>query len=264
MTNVPYSLIALVGLPRSGTTLVHKILSNHSLVDGIIEPYQFHRHNHYSQTQLTELCNDLKINIDANRAILVKETTTRQVNIEHTLDLLASARSQGVYTGLIILVRSPFEAYLSQVEASSMLWKIKKVINIDNASFRQFAKVNLNAMRHIAWRGRAQHFRFVSYRQFCRNLSCETARLMGVFPLRFEPEQVSLEPSDIQGGDHKVYTTNQVTYSDRSDEASALLKKLKDSDQLRTMRRYDEFCTELERLSDADAMDRYCEIVLMR
>jgi len=34
------SVIARVGLPRSGTTLVHRMLSMHSQVDGIIEPYQ--------------------------------------------------------------------------------------------------------------------------------------------------------------------------------------------------------------------------------
>lgn len=262
--NAPYSLISLVGLPRSGTTLVHKILSAHSLVDGIIEPYQSRRDNEYSQTQLTAVCKDFKINPSTERAILVKETTTRQVNMIHTLDLLANARFKGIYTGLIILVRSPFEAYLSQVEAANTLWKIKHSINSDNDFFVQFAMSNLNAMQHIARRGRAQHYRFVSYRRFCQNLLCETARLMGVFPFRFEPKQVRLEQSANQGGDPKVYKTDKVVYSDRSAEVSTLLKKLKNSDLLYSMRVYDDFCDELDTLSDAEAMDRFSEIVLLR
>lgn len=262
MTN-PYSLVVLIGLPRSGTTLVHRILDAHSQVDGIIEPYQVRRKIDYSETSVARLCRDFKIAPSVDRALLVKETTTRDINVTLSLDLLDNARNDGIYTALIVLFRSPFEAYLSQIEASRSLWGEKKMLSINDKSFAQFARTSLRSLEHIVRRGRAQHYRLVSYRKFCTDLPCEIARLMGVFPLRFEHEQTQLQLTPPKGGDPKTYTKNTVTYSDRSAEVKKLLATLSDTSLRRQMEAYEIFCHQVETMSDRDAIDRLSELVIM-
>ena len=263
MLKTPYSLVALVGLPRSGTTLVHRILATHSLVDGIVEPYQSRRETEYSETQVTRLCADFDINPSTDRALLVKETTTRASNLELIFELLENARNEGIYTALIVLFRSPFEAYLSQVEASRTLWKKKTMMEVDDQSFAQFATMTLNSLEVIARHGRAQHYRLVSYRKFCADLECEIARLMGVFPLRYEPAQATIHTQSPQGGDPKAYLKDRVIHSDRSMEVKKLLGELTETPLRRRMEMYQEFCNQVETMSDKDGIDRLSELVIM-
>ena len=98
----PYSVVALIGLPRSGTTIVYRSISAHSRVDGIIEPYQTRRADDYDEACIDAICEDFEIEAANDRSLLVKETATRLVNIRLTLDLLQNARLEGCLTGLIM------------------------------------------------------------------------------------------------------------------------------------------------------------------
>ena len=136
------AVIGLIGLPRSGTTLIHRAMAAHSRADGVIEPYQAGRAQGYCTTDLSRFLVDHRIAPDADRALIVKETTTRSANVQHLFELLASAQLLGVYVGLVLILRCPFEAYLSQIEASRRLWKEKKLISHSVSTFKTFVDVS--------------------------------------------------------------------------------------------------------------------------
>ena len=263
-TAAPYSVIALVGLPRSGTTLVHRMLSMHSQVDGIIEPYQQGRDTDYAKTNIFKLCSDFEIEPCPEKAILVKETATREINVIRTLDLLENARNHHLYTGLIVLFRSPFEAYLSHVEASSK-WLKSNPLVINQKTFTHFANDTLQSLDHIVRRARTQHYRLVSYRTLCADVENEIARLMAVFPLRYEHQQTTLQSRIPKGGgDPKAHASNTITFSDRSADVTKLLIQLKDTPLRRKMQAYHRFCQQFETMSETDALDWLSDIVIMR
>ncbi|MEM9009990.1 MAG: sulfotransferase [Pseudomonadota bacterium] len=258
----PYALIALIGLPRSGTTLTARMIAAHSKVDGIVEPYHVRRGDNYREDDVHALAQSFDITPKPARAIFVKETTTRVANVDATLDLLHKARQQGVPTGLIVLLRSPFECYLSQVEASQKMWKQKSMTSISDETFARFARASLDGMQQIARRGRGHRLRFVSYPALCADPTNELSRLMGIFPMRFEPTQIALEPTKSAGGDPKAYAKQRIELSDRSADVEALLDDLSPGPDVAKMRKLGRLGRELATLTDAGAVDRLTDIVL--
>lgn len=258
----PYSIVALIGIPRSGTTLIHRMIAAHSQVDSLNEPYQVRRAEDYVETDVATLMKDFDVSVSDQRSLFLKETTTRLENTEMTFDVLKRARTSEIRTGLILVLRSPFEAYLSQVEASHDMWKRSEPIKISDASFSSWARSSLASFEVIARRAGAHRCRVVSYQNFCLDPENELARLMALFPLRLEQAQLKLAVSKPQGGDPKAYQKTQVDASDREAEVAQLMNDLKDSSLVRQMQKIHRLAKTSE-FADADVFDELARITIL-
>lgn len=222
------SVIALLGPPRSGTTLIANAMMAHSKISGIIEPYHTRRAAGYDRTTVPEIMRDFELDTDGKSHLVIKETTTRIENISLSLDLLASARHQGMYTALGIILRCPFSAYLSQVEASENMWKEKKLIGINERTLKVFCYGLRTGLTEVARRARAQHFRLISYEAFAARPANELARLMALVPVNMERgRQMSFTPpKSATAGDPKTQLkSGGIFLTDRKQEIEALRKQ---------------------------------------
>jgi hypothetical protein len=242
-------------------------MAAHSHIDGVIEPYQARRAEPFTVTALPQFLEEFKITPDAARALVVKETTTRTVNVQHLFGLMASAQAAGIYTGLVIILRCPFEAYLSQIEASRAFWKEKKLVEHSAAGFNTFAGVARKGLLEVVIRARRQHVRIVSYERFCAAPAAELARLMALIPYRWEPQQLAPRsgPAERRGGDPKTYEKgNQIAQTDRTAEVMKLIEELRGQPGL-------PFFAALRRLAledachlpDSTTLERLTELVLL-
>ena len=226
------SLIGLLGPPRSGTTLIANAMASHSSVAGLLEPYQSRRSSGYQVTEVSGLVNDFNLSLDGKRHLLVKETTTRRINVTHTLSVLESARRSGLYAGIVVILRCPFSAYLSQVEASEKFWKEKKLLGVNESTFASFASGIRTGLLEVARKAKSYHFRLVSYEAFVASPANELSRLMALLPERLErKEQLAFRPpGDISGaGDPKVWTkSGGLSSSDRGEQILQLKDQFRD------------------------------------
>lgn len=265
--SVPQSLIGLLGPPRSGTTLIAHAMMAHPEATGLIEPYQVRREGGYAETNPLALLRDFGLDIGSTPHIFVKETTTRESNVTHTLDLLRTARSLGIYTGLVLILRCPFSAYLSQVEASRTLWKNKHFTEISEETFGVFASHVRARLALICAQARAQHFRMVSYEAFCAHPAVELARLMALVPLRLDPQQLRFtRPDKITGrGDPKTITkAGGIVVDNRDAEADALAERFRGHPGgpfFNGLRRL--VCERIGHAPDGDVMDELTRLVLL-
>ncbi|MCW1950490.1 MAG: hypothetical protein KIH44_003885 [Octadecabacter sp.] len=193
---LPESFTLLIGPPRSGTTLIANTFMSHSSVCGVHEPYQRGRNDAYEATDIAAFQNDHDLDFTKTPNLAMKETTTRLQNVELSLDLAKSAQSSGIYTGLILILRCPFEAFLSQVEASRAHWGEKKLTEITEESVAQFFSRQRTTLRLICENARRFHVRILSYDSFCAAPNTETARLMALIPVAMEPHQKDLMPDE--------------------------------------------------------------------
>jgi len=262
------AVIGLIGLPRSGTTLIHRAMAAHARVDGVIEPYQTRRASGYGITALADFLADHNIAADPGRALVVKETTTRAVNAQHLFELLGSAQSLGIYAGLVIILRCPFAAYLSQIEAARELWTEKKLTEQSAAAFDAFAQVARNGLREVVTRARRQHYRIISYEQFCAAPDTELARLMALIPYPMQPQQLALAPAEggRRGGDPKSYQKgSEIIRMDRAGQVAELAHELRGQPLLPFFHELHHLCLEEAcRLPDAAVLDHLTEMVLRR
>lgn len=259
------AFIGVVGMPRSGTTLIHRAISAHSRVVGVIEPYQTRRANGYEEVNISQFCDDFELRVEKNQAVVVKETTTRRSNVTSLFSLMNSASELGIYTGLVIILRCPFEAYLSQIEASKKYWKEKKMTEHSEEAFRGFAAATRNGMMEIVNNARAQHFRIVSYEKFCQEPRNELARLMALVPLSLEQEQLNLTTQDNQrGGDPKTYLKGKhILKTNRDREVEALIKNIRNESALNFFLELRNLCVNEACVEpDTLVLDRLTNIVL--
>jgi len=127
----PSSLPVLLAPPRSGTTLIANAIMAHPEVTGITEPYHRRRNANHSETPIAKLIQDYHLDLAAAPNVVIKETTTRPDKIRFSLELMRRAKDQGIYTGLVIILRCPFSAYPKSHRQSRLRCR-----NPRSASFR--------------------------------------------------------------------------------------------------------------------------------
>lgn len=166
----------------------------------------------------------------------------------------------------MLILRCPFAAYLSQVEASSNMWGEKKLTEVSQRTFAVWANSLRKTLGTLSNQARAQHFRVVSYEAFCARPAAETARLMALIPERLEPaRQLSFRPpKDMRrGGDPKTREkAGKIARSDRGARITALKSELGRSPEMR-------FMNELRRIvmqsacqiPDREVMDQLSRLV---
>ncbi len=225
----PKSLVVLIGPPRSGTTLIANTFMSHSAVSGVMEPYQRGRHEGFITTDLGRFIVESHVRTLAERPHLaVKETTTRAANIDLSLALMDSAAARIGRTGLVLILRCPFSAYLSQVEASQTLWKQKnRLPEVSEDTFRRWSRGLQTALRRIVAGIGSRPFVIVSYEAFCDRPGHQTARMMTLIDQAPEPDtQLSFRPPEaLRGGDPNTRRkSGRIDMSDRSDQIGEILR----------------------------------------
>lgn len=229
---MPDAVIGLIGLPRSGTTLIHRTIASHDKVDGLIEPYHGKKQSDYQVTDLAQFMVDHQIDDDPDRALVVKETLTRPKNAHMLTGLLKSARDHNVHTGLVLILRCPFQAFLSQVEAHETLWKTPRAFGRTEASIKSFALNTSRGSRIMCENIQAPYFRVVHYGQFCQSPTEETARMMAMIPLQFQRFQLDqrLKKGERRQGDPKTYQRgSDISETKRTDDVNRLIAEFPDA-----------------------------------
>lgn len=118
----PNKLIGLLGLPRSGTTMLTSIFSVHPLINSVYEPWNSRKKYLIDNVCLQTFYNVLVETYEPGKSVLfVKETSTKPAyvqRIKRLMDSVDSPRDRG----FIALFRNPFHIYLSEIEARVNWW----------------------------------------------------------------------------------------------------------------------------------------------
>ncbi|MEO1028983.1 MAG: sulfotransferase domain-containing protein [Pseudomonadota bacterium] len=259
------SVLLMIGMPRSGTTLVHSVISNHGQVFGVSEPFQSRREHDFKETNP----NMLALAFDHSQAspanLCVKETTTRRINVQLSFDLLDMSEREGLFSTVLLLLRNPYESYLSQIEASKKYWNQKKLTEVSSETFTVFGRSTLSGFREISERIRGYTHRVTTYDRFCRDPENETARIMALYPLPFDGAQLQdFSASQPNVGDPKVVEKgSNIQRTDRAQMIEDLRRKFSSEPPFGLF----EALSELERASsaltpDADIIDELTRITV--
>lgn|GEM_PF-6060153 len=223
------TVVALVGLPRSGTTLLARLIGAHSRVATLIEPYQSRRQLNYEHTDLGQLCADCKVEVPVAGAVLIKETTTRWVNVKLVLQTLRIAAEAGHATGIILLLRSPVEAFYSQLAAANKYWKDKTYTwNEDESSVLNFWISTQDSLEVLAEQITCFPLRVCFFARLLSEPAMELGRLMAFFRLEVEPGQFDVEKAakkTLRGGDPNAWDKDKpvspASVTDRTAQVAA-------------------------------------------
>lgn len=264
---MPDAVVGLIGLPRSGTTVIHRAIAAHDKVDGVIEPYHLKRQTDYGTTDLPQFMTDHEITDDPDRTLLVKETLTRPKNAQLMTALLASARDNNVHSGLVMILRCPFQAFLSQVEAHETLWKNARAFGRTQDSIKSFAINSSRGLRIVCQNLRMPHFRVVHYGQFCLTPTEELARIMAMVPLRFQRSQLDLrlKKGERKQGDPKTYQRgSEIAETQRSEDVKRLISEFSEADGMAFLLGFQALVdASAQGLSDRAFLDRLTEFCLL-
>jgi hypothetical protein len=206
----PMNCAVMMGLPRSGTTIISRVLGGHSQIKTAMEPYHSRRDDPYTVVDFDAFLKDFG-NVTSNQSLMVKETTTSADNVELCLSLLRSSVSHGVRPLVLLVLRSPVEAYLSQVEAAETLWKEKPDFQYGERWIEIFAKMSLKYLHRFLIEADRYHKRVILYKRFISSSRDETRRLMAAFPYSYEPQQSELTQRKGMPGDPKAWQSESVS-----------------------------------------------------
>lgn len=228
--NGPENVITLFGMPRSGTTIISRLIGNHSRVQTIVEPYHVRRETEYCETDPAKLCVDFGVTLPANNSLLVKETATRDINVRLVGELLKRSSEAGFRSAYVFVLRSPIECFLSQKEATETLWAKPKKFGETETSIKVFWNTfrrTINTYLEFALR---YHRRFVIYDRFVEHPREEIGRTMTLFGYGFEPAQLDVSsPAANFGGDPKARAAFPKTVAEgdrfRTEEAAGLMER---------------------------------------
>lgn len=186
-------LVAIVGLPRSGTTVVTAILSVHSEVASLYEPWNANKatvkasdpmgFDAFVQTFVTR-------KMQAKSVLVVKETATDPDYITRVGELLETAPAS-MTRELIIPLRNPFHVFLSEVQARREWWGATD-LRVGPETFDLWARRTLQGLRLLAKMARNHDALLLSYERFSadRAMVDELTRAIKLTP---EPDQLEFE-----------------------------------------------------------------------
>ncbi len=205
----PLNCALMMGLPRSGTTIVTRVIARHSKVKAVVEPYHSRRHERYETVDFSQFLSDLG-GTDERESLFLKETTTFSTNVSLSLALLKSAVLQGVRPLAFLVLRSPVEAYLSQVDAAKNLYKSNPDFDYGEQWIDMFVESSLRGLHQFLIQAERYHHRVVLYRRFVGDPRNETRRLLAAFPHYFEPSQIELGPTKVLAGDPGAWKSEKI------------------------------------------------------
>jgi hypothetical protein len=213
----PREVIGLVGLPRSGTTILTAVLAVHSRIEAAYEPWNANQHRELpKQIDLNDFFEVFPMNRGDKEVLLVKETATHIAYLDNIAHLLRSARPL-VAADLIIVFRDPLHVFLSEIEARRKWWGDAEA-KVSAGTFDIWADRSLAATRRMIDMGREFDSVVIPYEALARDRETSIASLMQHLGLEFEEHQLNFEKhlaKERVRGDVSV-ATNPAQISDRS------------------------------------------------
>jgi hypothetical protein len=183
-------VVALVGLPRTGTTVTAALLGSHSEVCAVFEPWNGSKNRIVpSDPDLPLFLEAFAVNVRNGSSLLVKETTTRLEFVHQSARLLRRMPAP-IQTGWIWIVRTPAHTYLSEVQARREWWGADG-LTVSPESFEQWLAKSLRATRVLASLTAEQEGIVFSYEHLTTSPELGLKTLMQVFEL--EPQAAQRE-----------------------------------------------------------------------
>ena len=200
------SLIAVVGAPRSGTTVVTAALGVHSRVASIYEPWNANqsRIDVSRPATFTEFLTNFAARTEPRPVLLVKETAT-DLRYLLRIDELLSEAPQPIGSQLVITLRNPFHVFLSEVQARREWWG-EDDLQLDEPTFSRWASRMLASGKLLTDMARRHDAILLSYEAFSRNPAI-LQRLTRMLGLDFERHQAEFDKHvnrAIVRGDNRV------------------------------------------------------------
>ena len=184
-------VLGLVGLPRSGTTLLCSILGVHSEVEAVYEPYNANKNRTLPpHIGIDRFFTEFPTAMHAKEILLVKETGTQLAFLDRTAELLRSV-APPIERDLILLLRNPFHAFLSMLEARKKWWGGIHEVSAD--VFQSWARNNLTALARLLQMGLTFNALVVSYERLVKEKEQVVPALMRQLGLEFEDRQLDFE-----------------------------------------------------------------------
>jgi SAM-dependent methyltransferase len=181
----------LLGIARSGTTLLCSILGVHSRIEAVYEPFNANKDRELPpRLGINRFFAEFPTRMGGKEVLLVKETGTQIAFLDRTAQLLRSIEPP-IGVDLIVLLRNPLHTYLSMLDAQKKWWGGNHEISV--ASFQSWAHHNLAALARLLQMAREFNALIVSYESLVRDKERLVPSLMGQLGLEFEDRQLSFE-----------------------------------------------------------------------
>ncbi|MEM6693545.1 MAG: hypothetical protein AAF626_02645 [Pseudomonadota bacterium] len=179
------------------------------------------------------------------------------------MELMRACRNSGIHTSVIFILRSPFEAFLSQVQASKEVWPDKRLTEVSESNFQMFARSSIASLALFVRDAGAHKLRFTSYDRLCEATDVELARVMAVFPLRMEAAQLNLATASHVGGDPSANRKKEVSHSSRRVEAQNFKAQLSPSPEKAKFVHIEQLAAHYEDLTTREVLDELTRIVIL-
>jgi SAM-dependent methyltransferase len=189
-TALPEKLCTLIGLPRSGTTLLTSVFAVHSNCEAVYEPWNGKRVSGDAESRIEVIAKVEQLPSLAGRMLFVKETAAFQGSISGLRKLYESAPFP-VEKYMLMLLRQPEQIFLSEMERRKEWWKDN--VSVNAATFDDWAKKSQMALRRMLDFGLASDGIAVLLEDFAARpaeLISQLAQRMGI---TFEREQLDYE-----------------------------------------------------------------------
>lgn len=229
------AVVALVALPRSGTTLLSAMLSVHSRVNSVYEPWNTSKKKTIpSPVSLMDFFKVFPTDMGGKDVLLVKETATELRYLKEISAFLDTVNAP-FDRSLIFLIRNPWHIFLSEVEARKKWWG-EADLALTPDLFDRWAQRTLHGLQFMKSMVRRFGGIGVSYEALVSDPEPVVRRLMRDLSLPFEAAQLNYEQYVQKGAvrgdvglatDPKPVSDNSV--ANRAREHASLADEIKGS-----------------------------------
>ena len=198
-------IVGILGLPRSGTTVVTAVLDVNSSVYSVYEPWNANmgRIDFESPMNYGQFSSLFLSSMPSSATVVLKETATRIDYINRMVEVISTAPVQN--REILLIIRNPFHVFLSEMQARRQWWgEADLAINAD--SFSKWARRTLHALSVMAKVVRRYDGLLLSYEAFTSEPSRgveDVTRALGLEPesAQFAFEKY-LDKTRVRGDNH--------------------------------------------------------------
>lgn len=187
-------IIALVGLPRSGTTLTSAIFEVHPKIGTIFEPWNTTKNETLEPWEsekdiLSFSKHRYGVNYSDMEALFFKETSTSPNAISWTQESLLNLQKLGHDIKIIWIIRDINHAYLSRVHTAREWWGHPDM-KIETESFKNFNKFAFNSFLSILEMSKKFDSCIISYEKLVSNTQRTLSDLMSFIGIDLHSNQL--------------------------------------------------------------------------
>lgn len=123
---IPKRIHGIIGLPRSGTTLLASLFAVHSNINTVYEPWNTVNNEITDSVCAANFYNVFPETFDLNKEILFVKETTTMPRYFNRLRRLLNSHPNNLNASCVFLFRNPAHVYISEVEARKLWWGINE------------------------------------------------------------------------------------------------------------------------------------------